>query len=322
MLSYVARRLLLALPLLVGVLTLVFLLLAAAPGEPFQFEPAAGASREAAARLREIYGAGRPLAQRYFEWLAAYLSFDLGRSLSYREPVAVLLRGALRNTLVLAGSALALEFVLGTAAGVAAAWRRGPLDRIITGASTVLYSVPSFWLALALVSAFSVRLGWLPASQMRSLDAGDLGRGARLLDGLRHLLLPCLALGLPSAAGVALYVRQEMKEVLARPFVRIAVARGARPGEIILRHALKNALLPVVNLLGVALPGLAGGSLVIEVLFAWPGMGRLAYQAVLARDTPLILGCAWGASLAVILGSLAADLLSAWLDPRVREAAP
>ncbi len=157
---------------------------------------------------------------------------------------------------------------------------------------------------------------------MRSLEAGDLGSGPRLLDALRHLLLPCLALGLPSAAGVALYVRQEMKEVLARPFVRIALARGARPGEIILRHALKNALLPVVNLLGVALPGLAGGSLVIEVLFAWPGMGRLAYQALLARDTPLILGCAWVASLAVILGSLAADLLSAWLDPRVRETAP
>ncbi len=312
MLSYVARRLLLVLPLLV----------AAAPGEPFQLEPAAGASREAAARLREIYGAGRPLAQRYFEWLAAYLSFDLGRSISYREPVALLLRGALRNTLVLAGPALALEFVLGTAAGVAAAWRRGPLDRIITGISTVLYSVPSFWLALVLVSAFSVRLGWLPASQMRSLDAGDLGSGPRLLDALRHLFLPCLALGLPSAAGVALYVRQEMKEVLARPFVRIALARGARPGEIILRHALKNALLPVVNLLGVALPGLAGGSLVIEVLFAWPGMGRLAYQALLARDTPLILGCAWAASLAVVLGSLLADLLSAWLDPRVRETAP
>ncbi len=313
MLSYAARRLLLVLPLLVGVLTLVFLLVAAAPGEPFQFEPAAGASHEAVARLREIYGTGRPLA---------HLSFDLGRSLCYREPVAVLLRGALRNTLVLAGSALALEFVLGTAAGIAAAWRRGPLDRIITGASTVLYSVPSFWLALVLVSALSVRLGWLPASQMRSLDAADLAPGARLLDALRHLLLPCLALGLPSAAGVALYVRQEMKEVLARPFVRIAVARGAGPAEIVLRHALKNALLPVVNLLGVALPALAGGSLVIEVLFAWPGMGRLAYQALLARDTPLILGCAWAASVAVILGSLVADLLSAWLDPRVREAAP
>jgi len=322
-LSFVARRCFSALPLLIGVLTLVFVLVEAAPGEPFQFEPGAGVSRSAAAHLREIYGADRPFLQRYLAWLGGFLSFDLGMSLSYREPVAVLLREGLANTLCLAGAALVLEFLLGTAAGVAAAGsRRRVLDRLVGGVATVLYSVPSFWLAMVLVFLMSVRLGWLPASQMHSVDAPALGAGPRLLDLLRHLVLPCLALALPSAAGTALYVRQEMKDLLGRPFVRIALARGAGRGGIVLRHVLKNALLPVVNLFGVALPGLVGGSVVIEVLFAWPGMGRLAYQAVLARDAPLVLGCVWVASLAVVAGSLVADLLSAALDPRVREGAP
>jgi len=322
-LSFLARRCASALPLLIGVLTLVFVLVEAAPGDPFQIEPGPGVSREAAAHLREVYGTDRPFLQRYLAWLEGFLSFDLGVSLSYREPVAGLVRKALGNTLWLAGAALVLEFVLGTAAGVAAAWwQRRPLDRLVGGAATVLYSVPSFWLALVLVFLLSVRLGWLPASQMHSIDVPELGAGPRLLDLLRHLVLPCLALALPSAAGIALYVRQELKDLLGRPFVRIARARGAGRVGIVLRHALKNALVPVVNLFGVALPGLVGGSVVIEVLFAWPGMGRLAYQAVLARDTPLVLGCVWVASLGVVGGSLAADLLSAVLDPRVREAGP
>ena len=323
MLSFVARRCFSALPLLVGILTLVFVLVEAAPGDPFQIEPGAGVSRGAAAHLREIYRTDRPFLQRYLAWLEGFLSLDLGVSLSYREPVARLLRGALGNTLWLAGAALALEFLLGTAAGVAAAgWPRHGIDRMVGGAATVLYSVPSFWLALVLVYLLSVRLGWLPASQMRSIDAPALEAGPRLVDLARHLVLPCLSLALPSAAGIALYVRQELKDLLGRPFVRFALARGAGRGGIVLRHALKNALLPVVNLFGVALPGLVGGSVVIEVLFAWPGMGRLAYQAVLARDTPLVLGCVWVASVAVVAGSLLADLLSALLDPRVREAGP
>ena len=320
MLSFVARRCFSVLPLLLGVLTLVFVLVEAAPGEPFQFEPSAGVSRAAASQLRHVHGADRPLPLRYLSWLRGFLTFDLGASLSYREPVAAVMRAALANTLWLAGAALMLEFALGTAAGIAAAASgRRAVDRLVAGIATVLYSLPSFWLALVLVYFLSVRLGWLPASQMRSVDAPALGTGARLADLLRHLVLPCLALALPSAAGIALYVRQEMKALLGRPFVRIARARGAGRGVVVLRHALKNALLPVVNLFGVALPGLVGGSVVIEVLFAWPGMGRLAYQAVLARDTPLVLGCVWAGSLAVVAGSLAADLLSAALDPRVRE---
>ena len=275
---------------------------------------------EAAEHLRQIFGAERSLPERYLSWLAGFFSGDLGISFSHRRSVAELLGEAVGNTFALAGTAILLQFLLGTAAGVAAAAGRSRwLDRGIAVGASLIYSLPSYWLALALVWLFSVRLGWLPVSQMHSIDAADLGAWSRLLDSLRHLVLPCLSLALPAAAGIALYVREEVRDSLWREFVRTARARGVGERQVILRHSLSHALLPVVNLFGLALPGIVGGSVVLEVLFAWPGMGRLAYQAVLSRDEPLILGCTWLASLFVVAGSLAADLLSAWVDPRVRE---
>ena len=148
-----------------------------------------------------------------------------------------------------------------------------------------------------------------------------MGTWKRLADAALHLVLPCLALTLPAAAGIALYVRDEMRDLLGRSPIEMARARGATRRRLLLRHALGGALVPVITLLGLALPGLVGGSAVLEVLFAWPGMGRLAYEAVLSSDEPLTLGCAWIGSVAVIAGSLAADLLAAWADPRLREGA-
>ena len=320
MIGFLVRRILASLPLLVGVPTLVFLLVELAPGKPFSLEPGAGVRPEAAKRLREAVGAQRPLPVRYMDWLGGFLSGDLGESFSFRRPVGELLGETLGNTLVLAGGALLLQFLLGTVAGIlAVSQRTGWLDRTITSAAGAVYSIPSYWLGLALVWIFSVRLGWLPVSQMRSLDAASLLPAPRLLDLLRHLTLPCLSLTLPAAAGVALFVREEMVAILGRPFVRAARARGARRRDVIFRHGMRGTLVSLVNLLGLALPGLVGGSVVLEVLFAWPGMGRLAYEAVLGRDEPLVMGCAWLGSVMVIAGSLATDLLSAILDPRIRE---
>jgi peptide/nickel transport system permease protein len=304
----------------VGVPTLVFILVELAPGNPFSLEPGAGVGSLAAERLREALGAGRPLPVRYLSWLRGFLTGDLGNSFNFRRPVVDLLRETMGNTLLLAGLALILQFILGTAAGILAASRPSRwLDRTLTGAAGLVYSIPSYWLGLALVWIFSVKLGWLPVSQMRSLDAASLPTAERLLDLLRHLALPCIALTLPAAAGIALFVREELKAVLARPFVRAALARGATRREVVLRHGLGGALVSLASLLGLALPGLVGGSAVLEVLFAWPGMGRLAYEAVLGRDEPLILGCAWLGSVTVIAGSLAADLLASCVDPRIRE---
>ncbi len=317
------RRLVAILPLALGVLTVVFLLLEVLPGRPFGLEPGTGVRPGAADDLRRIFAADRPLVERYLDWLRGFLTGDLGISFAYRRPVGALISEAAGNTVTLAGLALAMQFLLGTAAGTAAAAAdRKSIDRLITGTSSVLYSVPSFWLAVVLVSLVSVRLGWLPVSQMRSLDAAELGPWPRLVDVLRHLVLPCLSLALPAAAGIALYVRDEMRATLARGFIQAARARGTPRAGVVLRHGLAGVLRPVITLFGLAVPGLLGGSVVIEVLFAWPGMGRLAYQAVLSRDEPLVLGCTWVASLAVIASSLAADLLAAAVDPRVREATP
>ncbi len=321
LIGFVLRRLLAAILLVWAAATLVFLLVAAAPGEPFDElrEPGAGAAT--AERLRQVFGTARPFFPRYLDWLADLLQGDLGTSWSYRQPVAVLVRDASLNTLVLAGPALVMQFALGLAAGVAAARSRRPLtDRGISAVAAALYSVPSYCLALPLAWLLAVRLGWLPASQMHSPEAGPLPLRSWLLDTLRHLVLPCVALIVPTAAGIALYVRDQMRAALGRGFVSAARVRGLGRREAELRHALRVVLLPVAALLGLALPGLFGGSVVIEVLFAWPGLGRLAYQAVLARDLPLILGCTCLMSVLVVVGGLAADLAAAALDPRAREA--
>jgi len=319
--GFVLRRLLSVLPLVWGTATLVFLLVEAAPGVPFDSLREPGVSPRTAIRLHEAFGADRPFLDRYVDWLEGLLHGDFGTSWSYRQPAAGLIREAALNTLTLAGPALILQFALGLAAGFVAARSRGGFaDRGMSAAAAALYSVPSFCMALPLTWLLAVRLRWLPVSQMHSLDAATLSTLPRLLDTVRHLVLPCLALVLPTAAGIALYVRDQVRAALDLGFVSAARARGLGWRQAELRHALRAALLPVVALFGLAIPGILGGSVAIEVLFAWPGLGRLAYQAVLARDTPLILGCTCVASLLVVAGGLLADLLSAALDPRAREA--
>ncbi len=319
--GFVLRRLLSVLPLVWGTATLVFLLVEVAPGDPFDTLREPGVSPSTAIRLHEAFGADRPFLDRYVDWLEGLLHGDFGTSWSYRQPAAGLIREAALNTLTLAGPALILQFALGLAAGFVAARSRGGFaDRGMSAAAAALYSVPSFCLALPLTWLLAVRLRWLPVSQMHSLDAATLSALPRLLDTVRHLVLPCLALVLPTAAGIALYVRDQVRAALDLGFVSAARARGLGWRQAELRHALRAALLPVVALFGLAIPGILGGSVAIEVLFAWPGLGRLAYQAVLARDTPLILGCTCVASVLVVAGGLLADLLSAALDPRAREA--
>ena len=313
--SFILRRGLSALPLLLGALTLLFLLMELVPGRPFPSEPGA-IGPEAAERLRLIHGTGRPAAERYVLWLGGALRGDLGFSFSEREPVARIVGRAAGPTFILAGLAILLQFLVGTAAGMLAAASGRGVDRVVTGVSAFLYAVPSWWLGLLLVAIFSVRLGWLPASQMRSFGAAG---PASFADAWRHLLLPCLALALPAAGGIALFVRDEIRAALGASLVAAARSRGLSRTQTVVRHGAWRGLFATSTLLGLALPALAGGSVVIETLFAWPGMGRLAYQATLARDGPLVLGCAACAAALVIAGSLAADLLAAALDPRVRE---
>lgn len=317
--GFAARRLLATVPLIWGVLTIVFLLAALAPGRPFDEAGESERRPEAGGRLRAIYGTDRPLVQRYASWLEGFVSGDLGISYTHRRPVADLIVEGMGNTLALAGLAIIFQFSVGLLAGVFAARSAGGLaDRAITLVAGILYSIPSYWIGLILVWLLAVKLGWLPPSQMRSIDIAP-GAAGRLFDALRHLVLPCLSLTLPPAGGLALYVRDEMRGAMAMPCVGAARARGIGRAGLLWRHALRNSLLPVVTIFGLVLPGIAGGSVVVEVLFAWPGMGRLLYQAVLARDLPLLLGGTCVVSMMVILGSLIADIVGAVIDPRQRE---
>ena len=306
-----ARRLAAAILVAWGVATLAFVLVQAVPGRAFDELALQGLPPQAAERLRVLFGADRPFAVRYIDWLLGLLRGDLGFSLQLRRPVGALVAEALGNTIALTGLALAVQVVLGVLVGTLAAVTRSRwLDLAAGGVAALVYSFPSFWMGLLLVAVFSLALPWLPVSQMRSIDGGGMG------DLLRHLILPCAALALPLAAGTSLYVRDEMRVALARPFVAAARARGAGEGRVAVAHALRSVLLPVAQLVGLSIQGVVAGSVVIEVLFAWPGMGRLAYDALLARDEPLVLACVLVGAVAVVVGGLLADVASALCDPR------
>jgi len=316
----VGRRLAAAPFLILAALTLVFLMIQAVPGEPFHDAAGPGVDPQALEHLRNLFQPDIPLGKRYLRWLGQIASGDLGFSTALRRSVGPLVLEAGANTVRLVGVVLVFQFVAGVVGGCVAAAGRGRwIDTTVRSASAISYATPGFVVGLGLIAIFASGLGWLPATQMESIDVAAMSTWAAVVDRLRHLVMPCLALGIPGAAAVALYTRETLGAVLDRPFLQGARSRGLGPARVLLRHGLRNSLLPIVQLFGLSLPGLVGGSVVVETLFAWPGMGRLAYHAVLARDEPLVLGCTLLAVVGVLLGSLVADLLSAALDPRIRE---
>lgn len=317
----IARRLALAVPLALAVATVIFVLLETAPGSPLDAmlgtRPVPPEVRE---RMERAYGLDRSAGQRYTAWLGAvFLEGDLGWSHSRQRPAATALAHAIPPTMILASTALLIHLLAGIAMGIAsAAYRQRWPDRWLTAIGLSLYAMPTFWLGLMAVLLFSLTLGWFPAGSIYSVGLRDAPFLARSVDLAWHLCLPAAVLGLASAASTARYVRAGVLEALGREFVRAARARGAGRSRVLWVHGLRNALLPVVNLIGLSLPLLLSGSLVIEVVFGWPGMGRLTYEAILQRDLSLVLASTLGASLLVVVGSLAADLAMAAIDPRIR----
>lgn len=321
MTRFLLRRLAASLLLLFLVLTVTFFLLHLAPGDPSNFIQNDSAPREYREHLRSLYGLDRPLPEQYLRWLGAVARGDWGVSFSQHRPVARALADALPATLLLAGSALLVQYGAGLALGVAAARRQGKAaDHLIRVGSLLLYSQPVFWLGLMAVLLFSLRWPILPASHLRSVGAEDWGTAARLADLARHLVLPALVLGLSEAGGTARFVRNSLLEVMGREYMRTARAKGLSERRVIWVHGMRTALLPVIQLFALSLPALLNGSLVTEVVFALPGLGRLTVDAIYARDYPLILATtAFGAAL-VLAGNLLADLLQALTDPRTRDA--
>jgi peptide/nickel transport system permease protein len=320
---YLLRRLGASLVLVVLVVTITFFLLHLAPGSPVDYL-LLGAVREgglAHDRLERALGLDRPLFEQYLHWLGAAARGDLGTSFVQGRPVARVIGAALPNTLLLGLAALLVEYALALPLGVWAARRRGrAVDHGVRVISLLLYSLPVFWLGLMAILLFAYRWPVLPASHMFSAGAADLPAGARLVDLLRHLVLPATVLGLAAAGGTLRFVRGSLLEVLAQDFVRTARAKGLGEGRVVVVHALRNALAPVLQVLGVSLPTLLNGSLVLEVVFSWPGLGQVAFRALTTRDYPVILAATAVSAVLVVAGSLLADLLHAAADPRLRRA--
>ena len=311
---YLAGRLLLLVPVLVGVSIVIFLVLHLSPGDPAEIMLGSQATREDLARLRADMGLTEPLPVQYVHWLHHVLRGDLGRSLWMKRPVLPEVLGRLRATLLLTGTALVLSTVGGVALGVASArWPRSLLDRLSAVASLFGASMPSFWLGIVLMVIFALRLGWLPASGMFA----PYGGGGPL-DLALHLALPALTLAAASVTIIARLTRSTMLDTLGQDYVRTARAKGVGEGGVVLRHGLKNALIPIVTVVGVQAGYLLGGAVLTETVFAWPGVGTLMVQGILARDFPLVQGCVLVVALAFALINLGVDLLYAWLDPRIR----
>ena len=289
-----------------GVGTLVFLLIHLVPGDPVEAMLGEGARPADRAELTRALGLDRPLGEQYVRYLGRLARLDLGQSFVYQRAVADLLAERLPATLTLAAVALALALMLAIPLGVLAACRRGtPLDAAAMGFSLLGSSVPNFWLGPLLILVFSLSLGWTPVS----------GR-----EGPGSLILPALTLGTSLAAILARMVRSSVLEVLGEDYIRTARAKGLSPAAVLWGHALRNAWLPVLTLVGLQLGGLLGGAVITETVFAWPGLGSLLVEAIQGRDYPVVQGCVLLVSLSYVLVNTGTDLVYAWVDPRIRGA--
>lgn len=316
---YLAARAVQALIVVVLVTTISFFLVRLAPGDPFSYEGwnVSPAVRE---QWRVQFGYDRPIAEQFVRYLASVARGRLGYSHSLHEPVSAALVQAVPRTLLLMAVALTLSFAIGIGVGVLQAMRRGTIvDRGLSTVLLVLYSLPDFWLALMALLAFGYWIPVLPPGGMVDPVLHDyMSFWPAVVDRLRHLVLPALTLTLLSAAGIARYQRAALLEILPLDFVRTARAKGLTEARIVLHHALRNALLPTITLVGLLLPALVGGAFFIEKVFAWPGMGFLAANAIAARDYDLVTGSVIVGGAMVAVGSLVADLLYAAVDPRLR----
>ena len=320
MAAFLARRLLQTIPLLVGVAAVVWGLVEVAPGDPIVAIAGEDGDPAYYAEMRERFGLDRPAPERFAAYLGNVARGDLGTSYRLQRPAAVVVLEALPATLLLVAPALLLATLLGTTLGTLAARRHGSRsDAALSTLSLTGQALPVFWTAQLLVLVFAYRLAWFPVQGMESLR-GDAEGLARLTDVAHHMVLPVAALTLQYAAPVARVARASVVDVLHRDYLRTALAKGLPAGRVLRAHALRTALLPVVTVVAAQMGFLVTGSVLVETVFAWPGVGRLLLGAMLARDLPVVTAALLLLAVAVVLANLLADLLYAALDPRVRDA--
>lgn len=321
-LRYLAWRLLQAIPIVAGIAVFNFMLLQLAPGDAADVlaGEAGGATPEYIAELRARFGLDQPVPVQLGKYLWNVARLDLGFSFRHNMPVMDLILSRLPATLLLMGAAIVLAFSLGVLLGVTAARHvNRPLDTVISVGALLAYATPIFWIGLMMILLFSVQLGWLPSSGMRTIGA-DLTGLAYATDIARHLVLPATALSLFFMALYTRLMRASMLEVYSLDYVTTARAKGLSESRVAFKHVLRNALLPMVTMLGLQIGSMLGGSVLVETVFGWPGLGRLAFEAVFQRDNNLLLGILLLSSVLVVIVNVLIDLAYARLDPRIEVA--
>ncbi|MCX7634974.1 MAG: ABC transporter permease [Syntrophales bacterium] len=322
MLGYLVKRLLFMIPMLFGITLICFTVMHLAPGSPTDIQTQLNprASAEAKERLRALYDLDKPLHVQYWLWLKKLVVLDLGRSFSPdRRPVAEKIWERLPITVGLNVLSLTVIFLLAIPIGVLAAVYQGSVfDKATAVLVFIGFAMPTFWLALLLMILFGIHLGWLPISGLRSLNYEYLPPGRALWDIVQHLILPVSLSAFGGLAGLSRYMRSNMLEVIRQDYILTARAKGLSEARVIFKHALRNALLPVITILGLSVPGLIGGSVIFETIFAIPGMGQLFYMSVMSRDYPTVMGILFIGAVLTLLGNLLADVSYALADPRIR----
>lgn len=302
--------------MLLGVSLLIFIAVELAPGDVVDalLPPESFSTEEAKERMRERFGLNDPAPLRFMHWLGRTVTGDLGYSLTSSDPVTEVIMRRMPATLQLVGFAMVLSIVIGIVSGVIAAVRQYSwIDYLTTFFSFLWLSIPAFFLGLLLIYIFAVRINWFPAFGASSADADSA-----FLDRAHHLILPGLTLGLELAAALTRYTRASMLDVMHADYLRTARAKGVHEREVIIRHALKNALIPVITVIAFRLPYLIGGAVIIETVFQWPGLGLLMLNAAMQKDYPLIMGLALFVTLIVVVSSFLADVAYSLVDPRIR----
>ncbi len=321
MYRYIVRRVLISVPLLIGISLITFGVINMAPGGPIGISSDLNpkATAEYRERLKAYYGLDRPIYVRYGQWLGRMAVLDFGDSFSPDgRKVWDKIRERIPVTLSINLLSMATIFLIAVPIGIYSAVRKGSLfDRIATVTVFTGFAVPTFWLALLLMILFGVHLGWLPISGLVSLEHDSLPLAGRVADRAKHLVLPIFLAGFGGLAGISRYMRSNMLEVIRQDYVATARAKGLPERKVVFRHAMRNALLPVITILGLSVPDLLGGSVIFETIFAIPGMGQLFYQGVMSRDYPLIMGILTIGAFLTLLGNILADVGYALADPRI-----
>jgi peptide/nickel transport system permease protein len=320
MLLYVVRRVLQLIPLLLFISALIFALLYAMPGDPLyrMLQDIPNLRPEDYERLRKLYGFDDPFYVQYWKWLWQLIQLNPGYSREYGQPVFDIVWPALKNTLVLTISAVIIGKALAIVLGIFSAVRQYSVgDYLLTAITFIAYSVPAFWLGLMMIIGFSVKLGWLPTSGIINADL-PAGSWEATMDWLKHLILPVAVLAISEIIQVQRFMRSSMLEVLRQDYLTTARAKGLSERVVITRHALKNALIPVVTIIAVTMPRVVGGSTVVETVFAYPGMGRLLYTSIMGNDFVIAMTVVMIIAITVVFFNLLADIIYGWLDPRIR----